>query len=123
VYVETPSLRIESEQVVLWRLHVHEPGRYELAWRIGDQRFTKTLEASRGLVGASPRRPTTGFWDQLLYPLERPFGPDSPVLAIDVALPERSTPIFGWDIHWLITFFVLSMVFALVFKPFLKVQL
>ena len=123
VDVETPSLRIESEHAVLWRVHADEPGRYELAWQINGQRFIKTFEASRGLVGASPRRPTTGFWDQLLYPLERPFGPDSPVLAIDVALPDRSTPIFGLDVHWLITFFVLSMVFALVFKPFLKVQL
>ena len=123
VAVETPALRLPEEAAVQWRVQVTAPGDYTLAWRVNGERIEKSLPATAGLPAVSPRRPTTGFWDQLLYPLEPPFDASSPVRSIDLQLPSRSTPIFGWDVHWLITFFVLSMLFALVLKPFLKVQL
>ena len=123
VEVVTGPVRVPAEATIYWEVRVAEDGNHELAWQINNQRILKSLPADGGLRPVSPRRPTAGFWDQLLYPLEEPFPAASPVRSIDVELPQRSTPIFGLDIHWLISFFVLSMVFALLLKPFLKVQL
>jgi hypothetical protein len=123
VEIEAGPCRVESDSAVYWRVHTTAPGDYKLAWNIGGRRIEKLLPAGSGLGPASPRRPSAGWWDQLLYPLEEPFAKDSPVRCIDVQLPERRTPIFGLDVHWLISFFVLSMLFALILKPFLRVQL
>jgi len=57
----------------------------------------------------------------MLHPLEKPFGPDSVVQSISINYPDRQsrTSGTGW---WLVYFFVASLVFALLFKPFLKVR-
>ncbi|UCG32567.1 MAG: hypothetical protein JSU68_12995 [Phycisphaerales bacterium] len=123
VEVVTGPVRVPAEATIYWEVRVAGNGDHELAWQINHQRILKSLPANGGLRPVSPRRPTTGFWDQLLYPLEEPFLATSPARSIEVGLPQRSTPILGLDIHWLISFFVLSMVFALLLKPFLKVQL
>ena len=123
VVLETPPLRLPAESAIQWRLRATQPGRHTIAWQIDGQRIVKSLPAAPGLYPVSPRRPTTGLWDQLLYPIEAPFSASSPVHSIDLQLPSRSTPLFGLDIHWLITFFVLSMFFAFILKPSLKVQL
>ena len=70
----------------------------------------------------SPLRPGTGFVDRLLYPVERAFGGDSPVRAIEVRHPTRTTEIFGIDVPWWLTFLIVSMLFAFISKPFTKVQ-
>jgi hypothetical protein len=123
VTVETPALRVAPERSVTWRVRPDEHGAFDLAWNIDGERYVKRLDAQAGLTTASPRRPTTGWWDQLLYPIEPPYGTGAAVTAIDVSLPERSTPILGLDVHWLISFVVLSMVFALLVKPIIRVQL
>jgi len=123
VEIEAGPCRVENDTTVHWRVHATAPGDHKLAWNIGGRRIEKLLPAGSGLAAVSARWPATGWWDQLLYPLEEPFPEDSPVLCIDVQLPQRRTPICGMDVHWLITFFVLSMLFALILKPFLRVQL
>ncbi|MBX3394499.1 MAG: hypothetical protein KF841_03940 [Phycisphaerae bacterium] len=65
-----------------------------------------------------------GHWfDRLLYSGEMSIAESSPIESIRIAYPPRSTPIFGYDVHWLVTLFVLSIVFALIIKPFTRVQM
>jgi hypothetical protein len=123
VIVETEAARIGGERKIFWRVRPEREGDFTLAWQIDGKRVEKSLPVRNGLHAVSPRRPASDFWEQVLYPLEPPFGKDDAVHCIDVELPRRSTEFFGLDIHWLISFFILSMVFALVCKPFLKVQL
>jgi hypothetical protein len=40
-----------------------------------------------------------------------------------VYYPARTTPLLGWDMHWLISLLILSIAFALLFKPFVKVHI
>lgn len=123
VIVETDPLRIAPERKIYWRVRPERDGDFVLAWNVDGNRIQKTLRVRNGLHAVSARRPTTGLWDQLLHPLEKPFDEASAVRAIDISLPQRSTPFLGFDVHWLISFFVISMVVALLCKPFLKVQL
>ena len=47
------------------------------------------------LCAVSTQRPGTSIWDRLLYPGERAFDSDSPVEAIVLDYPPRSTPAWG----------------------------
>lgn len=64
-----------------------------------------------------------GFWDRLLFSTEPAIPESSIIESVRVHYPPRSNPVFGLDIHWLITLLILSIVFALLFKPFLKVHI
>ena len=70
----------------------------------------------------SPKRPGPKLGDIFLYPLEKPFSTESPVDSIRVDYPERESSINGTD-WWLVYLFVVSMAFAFIFKPFLKLRI
>ena len=65
-----------------------------------------------------------GFWDRLMYSAE-PSIPEASMFESVAILyyGKRATPILGYDIHWLITLMVLSIVFALLLKPVFKVHI
>lgn len=96
-----------------------------LKFQVGGVRADKQLVVSdhpERLHYVSPMRAGPSFWDRLLYPGEPPFSPASAIQSIRVDYPPNSTPLLGWDVHWLITFLIVSIVGALIAKPFLKVQ-
>ena len=55
-------------------------------------------------------------------PGEPGFAGDAPVRSVDIRYPDRSTPIFGFNMPWWGTFFIVSMLAAVIVRPFLKVQ-
>ena len=125
VVVETPALRDEAAHTVYWRLGLRDPVDEPLTVQAGFHTFQKSFigtDDTDRLCNVSPRRPGTGFFDRLIYPGEPGFGGDLPVRSIDLRYPKRSTPIFGIDIPWWGTFFIVSMLSALCVRPFLKVQ-
>ena len=125
VTVETPALRDDAEQAIYWRLRLDEPTTEPLVFRVGYYEAEKTLAGSddgTGLLAVNARRAGTGFWDRLLRPGEPGFTGEWPVCGIDLRYPARSTPVFGVDVPWWLTFLVLCMVAALIARPFLKVQ-
>jgi hypothetical protein len=76
----------------------------------------------RSLALAVPRRPGPAFLDRVLYPAEPAFAADSPVQSIAIQYPRRSTPILGVNVPWWLTFFIASIVGALLAKPFVGVR-
>ena len=125
VVVETPALRDEAAHTVYWRLGLREPADEPLTLQAGLHSFEKSFigtDDTDRLCNVSPRRPGAGFFDRLIYPAEPGFGGDSPVRSVDLRYPTRSTPIFGLDIPWWGTFFIVSMLAALCVRPFLRVQ-
>jgi hypothetical protein len=125
VTVETPALRDEAEKAIYWRLRLDEPTAEPLSFRVGYYEAEKSLIGTADgdrLCAVSYRRPGDGFWDRLLRPGEPGFDSDWPVCGIDVRYPVRSTPIFGIDVPWWLSFLLLCMIAALIARPFLKVQ-
>ena len=123
VRVDTPPLRDRAGRTIRWRVTPLVEGTYTLSFQIDGRSITKLLSAGEGLVPVSPRRPGDDFWQQLLYPVEVPAARDGPITGIELACPQREMKVFGWSVHWLISFLVLSIVFGLVFKPLLRVHL
>lgn len=118
-----------NNKTVTWRLRADtatpagKPA--TLSWGIGGQKIDKQVVVSAdmgALQFVSPRRPTPSIWDILLYPGEPAFDATSPVQSIDVGYPSRAAPWMGIAPPWLVIFFVVSIVGAMLLMPFMKVQ-
>ena len=115
-------VRVFSKKEIYWKIKPIEDGNYNLIFHVGDRRYEKQLAIGDGFMRLSPKRPGPDFSDILLYPLERPFAPDSPVYSISIDYPERDSRISGTN-WWIVYFFIASMIFAFIFKPLLKVRI
>jgi hypothetical protein len=116
--VETPAVWIPSRRELAWRIGVRAPGDYEMTLRLGEGSVTKSLDARSEIVRRSPLKVRSGFLDQLLYPAEPLLPADGAFQSVSVGLVDADLPIpgLGWGTHWMIVFFVLSIVFAFALK-------
>lgn len=122
---ERPRREKAEENEIGWRLRAAENGVWKMKVRVGEELIEKEVVVSdEPYQRVSPVRAGSGFVDQLLYPVERPASADDTIGAIRVMhYPKGESPVFGWDIHWVITYFIVSMIAALALKPVLKVKL
>ncbi|MCP4667392.1 MAG: hypothetical protein GY849_13605 [Deltaproteobacteria bacterium] len=115
-------VRVPSRNEIYWKLKPLKDGRHQLHFELDDQRFTKEVVIGEGFMRISPTRPARRFGAVLLNPLEEPFDRESAVQSITVFYPERESRIHGAD-WWLLFFFIASLIFAFLFKPFFKVRI
>lgn len=124
--VETPGLRDEANHAVYWRVHVTGATTEPIRWRVGDitidKRFDSALDPGPLRAVSIERPPRAEFWSRLVHPIERALGADSPVRRIVISYPPRSTPILGINIPWWGTVLIVSIVTALIVRPFVRVQ-
>jgi uncharacterized membrane protein (DUF106 family) len=107
------------------RLRVDQPGRHVVTLHVADASADKELMASDHVYARmSPIRPGASFWDQVLYAVEQPAGKDDLIQKIWIE-PVRpgNTSVFGIEWHWVIWWLILSMIIALLVKPFVNVQM
>ena len=122
--VETPPLRIDENKEINWRIRVNNPGEHYITFNVSDETFQKKVTASSGhLARVSPRLVSTNIWDIILNPGERSITENSIVKEIEVDYPSRSIRIFGLNTHWLVVFFVMSIISGFAFKGFFQVEL
>ena len=62
------------------------------------------------------------FWHMLLYPGQAPIPQQSSIEEINVKLPPQTVSMFGWDINWLVFFFIASLVAGYSLKGVFKVE-
>ena len=110
--VETPAVWIPTLKEAAWRIVAEQDGTYELSVRVNGRAYTKSVETSSAILRRSPVRLAPGLVNQALYPAEAPLPADSPLASIVLAYPVRDISMFGWEVHWLVPFFLLSIVFA-----------
>jgi uncharacterized membrane protein (DUF106 family) len=121
--VETPPVWIPSLGEMAWRIRAERPGGYALRVRVGEETETKSVRVSDAVVRRSPVRVEPGFLKQLIYPAEAPLPASSRIRSIALNYSPRDVEILGWGTHWLVVFFVLSIVFAFALRNRLKVTL
>jgi len=116
--VETRPLRIPHEQEVDWRIRAEEVGAYRISVVAGEESFVKEVLVGPRLVPRSPRR-GSGWLDALLYPSEPAFAGDASVRSIEITYREERFTLWGFRMHWMVPFFVLSVAIAFALrKPF-----
>jgi len=119
IQVETPAVRIPSKSEVAWRLRPSQAGLQKVTVEIDGDRVEKEISIGSGWGKVSPLRTGHSIWDLLLYSGEPPIKASAPIREIEVIYPSLPLKVFGWNIHWLVLFFVLSIVFGFAFKkPF-----
>ena len=120
--ITTQQTRILSKRQIVWKIKALQPGYQKITFNVDNQKIEKQLTIGDGFMKINPQKPAWNFTDIMLYPTEKPFAPDSPVKSISIQYPERISKTSGTD-WWIAYFFVASMIFALIFKPFLKVKI
>lgn len=118
--VITGPVRVPSRQRVYWTIRPTQPGIHPLQFDIAGSQVEKEL--SVGSAPVSIKRPGLNIGDLILYPAEKPFAGDSIVQSIEIDYPERTAPITGSG-AWIVTLFIVSMVFAFLAKPFINVKI
>lgn len=121
VDIETPPVRIVSEGQAAWRVRAREPGRHRLILRMGDQAVEKTLDVS-GAWGRVSSIRSSRWLDVLLYPGEPLLDGSGSIRSVEAAYPTLGLGVAGWQIHWLILFFVFSVASAFALKGFFNVR-
>ncbi len=111
---------IPSSGEMTWRIEARSPGTYEVRIADGNDSVTKTMLVANGVLRRSPLR-IRGFLNELLYPAEPPLPAESPFRSVAVTYPDAEVNLFGVGVHWMIVYFLLSIVFAFVLKGPFKV--
>jgi hypothetical protein len=120
----TPPVRIEEENEIDWRFSVEDSGLHTLQIMIGEESITKTISAGQKLLNyISPKRIQKDFFQELLYPTEAPLKESSPIQSIEITYAFKNMAVFGFHIHWIIAFFVLSIIFGFSFKGIFGVEI
>ncbi len=115
-------VKIFSKREICWKIRTSEKGYHRMIFKVDDEQIEKELAIGDGFMRVSIERPGWHWSDIMLHPWEKPFRTNSTVQSISINYPDRMSLTSGTD-WWLIYFFVLSLVFALIFKPFLKVRI
>lgn len=123
IEVETPLLWIPSLHEANWRIAVRDPGDHELRVVIGGEAFAKRVRVTEAVVRLAPVRPGRRILDQLLNPAERPLPAGAPVESITVTYPHATIGVLWWQAHWIVVFFILTIVIAYALQRPFKVTL
>jgi hypothetical protein len=122
VAVTIGPVRVFSKRQLCWNLRAQKPGAHQLVFHVDGQTIHKQLAVGDGFMRVSTERPRRNWSDVLLNPGEQPFTPDSPVRAIAIAYPGRSSWIYGSN-SWVIYWFAVSMIAAFMCRRVLGVNI
>ena len=121
--VETPPVRIEDEGEYAWRIRAVSAGPAGLEFAVGLSTIAKSVAiGGRPLSKVSPRRDRR-FLDLVLYPGEAPLPGGSPIKSIEILYEGRTLNFLGLGVHWLVAYFLLSIVLGFALKGVFKVEI
>ena len=122
VVLEVPPVRALELREVTWRMHAQQPGSYKLAFRYGEQKVEKTLYAIDELEPLATRISKNNIEVKFLNPSEGSLPRTSFASLISVKYPGRKFQMFGINVHWLLAFFVTSLIAAFALKGLVGVE-
>jgi len=105
----------------VWRVRGGAPGRHTLKFHVAGETIEKELVVGDGFERVSALRASASWTDQLFHPVERRLAAPSRVRSIEILYPSVDSWVHGAD-YWVVTFFMVSMVVALIFAPVFKVR-
>jgi hypothetical protein len=118
-----PPVHIASDQQVVWRLVADSDGVYPVTVVANGATLSKPVIVSAGLPHISATSMRGQFWQRWLEPGATALPDDSPVRSIAVGYAPREMNVWLFQTNWIILFFVISIVAALLFKKALHVEI
>jgi hypothetical protein len=117
--IETPAVWIPSLREAAWRIAAEQPGDHEITVAVNGAGATKRVRVGDELARRSPYRLEPGILNWILYPAEPSLPSGGPIQSIEVTYPDRAIAVLGWNLHWVVVFFVLTLLFAFLLRgPF-----
>jgi uncharacterized membrane protein (DUF106 family) len=123
IVMTAPAVHVATENEVVWRLAARRDGDYEIKIVAGPDGVTKSVRVSSELARVSPVRLRRHFWERMFASGEPALPANGVLESIAVSYPERNIEIAGYEVNWIVLFFVLSMIAGFVFKELLGIQI
>jgi len=120
--VTVGPVSVFSRREICWEIKALENGNHRITLNVDRHQIEKELVIGDGFMRVSPTRPAWDWAKILMHPAEKPFAIDSIVQSVNIGYPDRLSWTSGTN-WWLIYFFIASMVFAFISRPFFKVRI
>ncbi len=121
--IETPPVYIPTHHELSWRVSASAPGIHPLHVTIGTEGYTTTVIASDHLVAVNGVSVRHGFFNRLVHPTHPPLRLPN-IESIEIVYPQRTIHLWSQiTLHWIILFFILTIVLGFSLKGVLRVQL
>ena len=121
--IDSPPLRIPALRQVNWRIR---PETLQDGWidvELNGRIIRKQVSVGSRLAKVSEARVQAAGWELLLNPVEQPIEISSEIVAVRIRYPPRKMYLGLREIHWLLAFLVLTMLFGVILKGPLNVPL
>jgi len=124
IIIETTPLRINEENEIDWRFSATQKGVHQIQIQAGGNSLSKPVSVEqKPLSQISPVKKRKSFFNQLLYPAEKPINNHSPIKSVEITYPSSGLYLLGIKIHWILAFFVLSIIFGFSLKGLFGVEI
>ncbi len=120
--LDAPPVRVSQTKEVSWRLKTEQSGRFIVEIKSGEHTAKKEVLVNTEMPALSAAIAKGDLLTTLMNPTEKSLAKNKPFQEISVAYPTRNFEMLGFSTHWLIVFFVASLVFAFGFKGFVGVE-
>ncbi len=120
--METPLLRMGGEEVN-FRIGAVREGEHKLSILVGDERVDEPILVSDEVRRVYTARTQPGLEAMLFAPGQDPLPKGSGLEEIRVDFPPQTIKVLGWNVHWLVVFFVASIAAGYSLKGLFKVEL
>lgn len=116
----SPSLKIAKEQSIIWRINALVQGESALIITIGASTFSLPLAFG---FHNQPKYSTIAAksWRNLIHP--SPFVLQNQIEQINLDYKSAHYKILGMNMHWLVVFFLVSLVAGLVTSKILRISI
>lgn len=122
IVIETPGLRIPGKNEIAWRIRTLSNGKHRLEIHIGNDKIEKDVPVGPQRRPASQIR-VGNLLQMVLNPGEAPIDRTGGIDSIEVLLPPLKIDYFGWQINWMVQFFIFTLIFGFLSKGFIKVHI
>ncbi|MBN1851639.1 MAG: hypothetical protein JW829_02915 [Pirellulales bacterium] len=115
-------VRVQRKREICWHVRARQAGYHQIRFQVDHETTEKELAVGDHYMRLARKRPSWNWLETLLHPSEKPFPPDAAVQSIEIDYPDRASYISGTD-WWVVYWFVISMVAAWCFRPWLHVSI
>jgi len=123
ISIETDPVRIPAQNKIYWRIKGFKKGIWHVHCIYDTVKITKriVIDTHTKLIAGS--RKNKYSISAFLNPGEKTLPDNQFLKEIHIDYPEKPVEVAGLHIHWLVLFFILSIVFGFAFKGFLGVEI
>lgn len=122
LHLDVPPVRMSQEREMNWRLRTERDGEFTLRVVVAGRSFEKKVVASGNLAALPAARVRNRLTQALFYPAESALPQNGLLEAIEIVYPPRAIEVAGYEMSWLLPFFVLSLVAAFAMKPLVRAE-